>query len=326
MTQTAQAQTGADYAIQAELPANQIKGRETYLNLLVKPGTEQAITVSIINLSKQTKKIKVIPTNATTQDNGLVSYAPSRLRDPSAKYQFTELTSKAVTVSLGPEQVVPVTFKTRIPKDGFTGQILGGIYASDPTIHEGAEGGLQINNRFAYSIAVMLQTDQTLVPPELKLNSVRPGIQSNQVAVLANLSNVAPRLFGKISYESKLYRNGSKTVTASRKVQDYSFAPNSAMTFATWANKNEALKPGRYELDLTAKSGTKTWHWRRDFVIARSKIRELKKELGQEEPFPWLWLIAAGGLLLLIIFLIIILLKRRKKDGDDDDQNATPTT
>ena len=319
--QVVSAAEGTDFALQAELPANQIKDSGTYFNLLVRPGEVQDLTVYVTNLSDADKKVRVTPTNAKTFNNGQIGYTPNEDRDKSAKYQFTDLTSQAVTVPLKPKQTVPVTFKTQIPKEGFDGQILGGIYATNNETTQSKQSGTRIVNRYAYSIAVKLQTNTNLVAPELNLNTVRPGIQNNRMVVLANVRNVTPRLFGKISYDSKVTKRNSAKVVMKRTVHDYSFAPNTAFDFATIPDNEAPPRPGAYTLDLTATAGNRVWHWKRDFTVKRAEINAMKTKLGNQDRIPW-WLIAIALLLLLLIILLLILLLRRKKKDDDDEEGA----
>lgn len=316
--QSVMADNGTDFSLQAELPANQVNGNATYFDVLVKPGTIQNTTVYVTNLSNQGKKIKLTPTNAKTFNNGEVSYAPNQNRDKSAQYQFTELTSPGVVVNVTAKHTVPVTFKTKIPATGFSGQILGGIYAVDTSAKTRNQKGVHVNNEYAYSIAVNLRTTLTPVAPKLELNTVRPGIESGRIAILANISNVTPRLFGKISYDSKVTKQGSSEVVMKRSVKNYGFAPNSSMDFATSPAAGKKLKAGDYTLDLTARSGQDVWHWQRNFTVKQAEINVLKEKMGTGNQFPWWLLVIVLLLVLLIIFLLILLFKRRKKDDDEE--------
>ncbi|WHM90237.1 DUF916 and DUF3324 domain-containing protein [Lacticaseibacillus rhamnosus] len=315
--QQAHAADGAGFTISPALPQNQID-QSTYFNLLVKPGETQRLLIYVKNTTKTAKKLKVSPVSAFTQTNGTIGYYPNDHKDNSAEYTFSQLAGEPKTIDLAGDAQVPVTFDVKIPEKGFTGQILGSLYVEDPTVHKSGGGGMAINNKFAMLIGVVLQTSTTEVAPDLNLMAVKPGSQDNRAGVLATIQNTKPRLFGDMTLDGKVYRQGSDKPYLSRTEKGWSFAPNSHFDYAL--PSKEALSPGTYTLDLTVRAVGKTWHWRRNFTITRQQSEAIEQKLGREAPQKtWLWIIIAIVLALVILVLLWLVWRQRRKGRETDE-------
>lgn len=305
---------GAGFTIKPDLPANQLTSA-SYFDLLVKPAQQETLTIYVTNTTAATETLKVSPVSAYTAYNGVLGYAPNQLHDNSATVTFKQMMSKPQTVTLAGKQTQAVHFTLKIPRGGFTGQVLGSLYVTEPTAHTTAKQskGVSINNRFAMVIGVLLQTSRTKVTPQLKLNRVRPGTQANQAAVLANLQNTSPRLLDGMSLNAKIYRAGTKTLVKHRRVSGYSFAPNTNFDYGILFKK--ALVPGKYDLALTAKAAGRTWHFTRAFTITRQQSDRIAKRVGQKPAsrINWWWLALGIILVLLLVigWLLWLLLRRR---------------
>ncbi|GKT04155.1 DUF916 and DUF3324 domain-containing protein [Furfurilactobacillus entadae] len=295
--------TGAGFTITPEFPKNQLPDETSFFDLKVTPDQTQELTVVVANKTNQARSLTVQPTNATTGDNGVVVYTPNKKRDSSAKYTFTQLTSKAVTVKLAANEAKPITFTTQIPKKGFQGQILGGIFVSDPATHKatGQTKGFKINNRYSMVLGVRLQENPNKkVTPDLALNQVRAGEVAGDGAVLANLQNKAPVLFGKMSITGRVYpRNSSNQLYKTTK-HDYAMAPNSNFNYAI-STGHHRLKAGKYTLKLTATSAKRSWKFTKNFTISQKEADKYNKQLTNvKHNWTWLYVLLAilGALLL----------------------------
>lgn len=308
---------GAGFTIKPDLPANQLTSA-SYFDLLVKPAQQQTLTIYVTNTTGSTKTLKVSPVSAYTAYNGVLGYAPNKRHDNSATVTFKQMMSQPQTITLAGKQTQAVHFTLKIPRAGFSGQVLGSLYVTAPTAHTATKQskGVSISNRFAMVIGVMLQTSRTKVTPQLKMNRVRPGTQANQAAVLANLQNTSPRLLDGLSLNAKIYRAGTKTLVKQRKVSGYSFAPNTNFDYGVLFNK--ALVPGKYDLALTAKAAGRTWHFTQAFRITRQQSDRIAKRVGQQPAsrLNWWW-VALGIILVLLMvigWLLWLLLRRRSTD------------
>lgn len=292
---------GAGYTVTPALPDNQ-RSEATYFDLLMKKGETQTLTIYVSNVSEEQKVLLVTPTNAFTQTNGEIGYTPNQHRDSSAQTRFTAMTEKAKSVTVAAGATKAVSFKAQIPRSGFTGQVLGSFYVTEPgaKTEQQSTKGVQITNKYALVVGVLLQLQEQVVSPQLELNEVHPGTQNNQAAILANLQNTAPRLFGKMTINAKIYRSGTDQVVLKRQVKNYAFAPNSNFDFGVLSKT--PLKPGKYDIDMTVKATGKTWHFRKTFTIDQAQADRIEKALGHKvSHFNWWW----GGLGILLVLLLL---------------------
>ena len=325
-TQTTQAATsGAGYTVSPVIPSNQLNDVTSYFDLLVKPGSEQSMSVNISNNTNTAKRLRVSLNSAFTQDNGQIGYMPNKKTDSSAKYYLRKIGSKPVNVTVSAQKTAKVTMKVNVPKNGFSGVLLGAIYVADRDKQSSSsEKGMTINNKFALVVGVQMQTTKlasTSVRTNLRLTGVRAGMQDNKPAVLATIQNYTPTFFGQMDVVGKVtWRNSTKTLF-STKQYNYSMAPTSHFDYGIFPDKG--LNPGDYTLDLTAKSGKRVWHFKKNFTILAADADKINKKAGikADRSMPWwVWLIIILLILLLIALLaliIVLLMKRRKKDDEE---------
>jgi hypothetical protein len=317
--------SGAGYTVTPVIESNQINDVTSYFDVLVKPGSTQNLSVNITNTSSADKKLRVSLTSAFTEDTGSIGYEPNKKTDPSAKYYLRKLGSKPVNITVPAGKVGKVTMRVKVPQNGFKGVLLGSIYVADRTKRATNSKGMTINNRYALVVGVQMQTTklaQQSIRPNLKLMNIQPGMQKNKPAVLATIQNYTPTFFGQMDIVGKVsWRNSSKTLF-STKQYNYAMAPTSHFAYGIFPDKG--LNPGDYTLDLTAKSGKRVWHFKKNFTILAADANRINKKAGVkvDKSMPWwVWLIIILLILLLIALLaliIILLLKRRKKDDEEE--------
>lgn len=313
------------FTISVKPVENQIDKKATYYDLLVEPNMKQNLTVIVSNSGDKVKKIKVTPTNAITNQNGLIDYSPqeeSYKYDPTLKHPFTSLVGQAQTIDVQPNEQKDVVFNLQMPAEEFNGTILGGFVAElvDEKTDSKASEGVNIVNKFQLVKAVRLKENDTSVSPELKLNDVKPVLVSYRTAVTANLQNIEPVMFGKLSIDAKITKKGQTEVLKSRKAENLEMAPNSNFDFPiSW--ENDPLDPGTYTLNLVAKSGEKEWKFTKDFTIEGEESQKLNKEAVElkEKETPWLLYLLIAIVVLLVVIILLLLLKKRK---DDQEKNT----
>lgn len=290
--------SGAGFTVSPQFPANQNSSTTGYFDLAVAPNDTQKITVNVINTTDHARKLRVQPTDAWTGDNGLVNYTPNSKKRPETNTSFTKLTSRGVTVALNAHEGKPVTFTTNIPAHGFAGQILGGIFVTDPAVTKtSGKQNFKINNRYAMIIGVLLhQVDRSKVTPNLKLGSVTGSQKNQRATILATLKNPRPVLFGKMTIHAKVTGQMQTTTT----LKNYEMAPNSRFNAAIDLGERK-LQPGHYHLDLTAKSGRHTWHFSRNFTVTKQAANQANEHIKVKQNWLWLWItlgIIVAGLFL----------------------------
>lgn len=297
-------QPPANFEMTPLLPANQIDKKASYFSLHVKPGAIQVLKVAVSNPTSETKTLKVIPVNATTSDAGVAVYIPSNRQDPSATTTFTKMTSAAVTIKLAAHQAKTVAFTAQIPKKGFVGEILGGLFVTD-TQSKGAapksKQGFAIKNRYAEVAAVALWCQPNKpVPVNLKLAAATVVTDNQQLQVKAKIRNVAPTLFGKLQIKARVIQRATGKTIATQTLKSGSMAPNSWFNYPIELG-SARLAAGKYLLKLQLTSGKREWHLSREFNLTAQRARQQNHQLRRRTVRQWWpWLVAVivgiGGL------------------------------
>ena len=161
------------------LPKDQLDKQAGYFNMKVTPGTTSTFRVSVSNPGKSAITLQVTPVNATT--------------------------SSGVVVKLAAHQAKTVAFKTTIPKSGFQGEVLGGLFVTNPTANAArptTSQGFMLKNRYAEVTAVALWCQpQVTIPVKLVLDEVKVTPTNGQPVLFAKLRNLTPTLFGQLKIQ-----------------------------------------------------------------------------------------------------------------------------
>lgn len=291
------------------LPKNQLSQKAGYFDLKVTPGQTQSLKLAVTNPGSTTRTLEVMPVNATTSDAGSVVYVPSNRTDPSAQTTFTKMTSGALTIKLAPHQGKTVTFKTKIPAGGFNGQVLGGLFVTDPTATstkpKSKAQNFRLQNRYAEVTAVALTCHpKQQLPVKLTLAQVKVGLRGTQPMVFAKIRNLTPVLFGQLEIEAQVVSLKTGRVVATEQLKNGSVAPNSWFNYAVPLG-TKTLAAGHYQLNLHLTSGKRQWRFKRQFTLSATRTREhntATKAVHQPRQINW-WL---WGLLALIVILLLI--------------------
>lgn len=253
---------GAGFTASPVVGEDQLNGVASYFDLLVTPGTKRDLQVRITNSTTTDKKFKVTLTNAYTQSNGEIGYQPNDNQDESLKVPLTSLSAKPEQlVTLKGRETKTVTIPMTMPKKKFKGVKLGAVHILDQETYAGeSKGSMTLNNRFAASIGVKLQTNKQAmheVEPRVRLQAIKPGLDNRKAAVIATLQNDQPVYFTGMHIDAKVTQRGKDEVLMKRSVAKYAMAPNSNFDYAIHSDK--ALAPGEYTLYLTATTQKHKW-------------------------------------------------------------------
>ncbi|WP_390409084.1 DUF916 and DUF3324 domain-containing protein [Lacticaseibacillus jixiensis] len=298
---TAAKASGAGFTVTPQLPAEQIGENRGWFDLLAKPGQQLVLSVVVANDDTTAKHLKLQLTDAYTQANGQIGYAPNQQPLIEATTRLTKLGSKPVTITLAPHTGRTVTFQVQIPAIGLSGQVLGAIYVEDlTTAPQASASGFAVANAFAMVVAVQLQTNQTPPAPLLRLAKVTP----KATAVIARIENPRPRLFGQITYQAKLTAVGDTKAIATQQDRNMQMAPNSAFDYQIALSK--PLAAGRYQLTLTATAGDKRWVMTKAITITAQAAAKAGAKTGTS----WWW-IGFSGLGIVALIAAVWWRKRR---------------
>lgn len=301
-------------------PENQTDFDLTYFDFRVSPNEKMSLDVTVTNTGNDIKKIKVTPTNAITNANGIVDYAiqdKEYIYDSSLKTPFTTLVSPEQTVSLEPGETKTLSFDFIAPKEAFDGIILGGFVAHlVQEEQETTKPGVSFVNQYQFVKAVVIRSSDADVPPTLVLNAVKPSLYNYRTAVTANLQNTSPTLLGDISIEANITKKGSQDIIKSEKRENVEFAPNSNFDFPIMWD-NERLEPGDYTLTMNATVKKETFSFEEHFTITKNESNSVNKQamdLKKEHKSLIFWLTLIFIFMLLLSFLGYIIYKQYQRN------------
>ncbi|MGM0220116.1 DUF916 and DUF3324 domain-containing protein [Enterococcus sp. AZ126] len=320
--------TGFTYNI--TFPDNQVDKELGYYQLKMTPGQHQKLAIALSNPSNEKVTIDVKINGAKTNQNGVIEYGESTIKnDPSLKFDFTDLVKAPESVELAPGETKNLELTVAMPETGYDGVIAGGIQLmrAGQTDATTDGGGSKIINQYAYVIGMVLQETETEIVPDLSLNNVKAGQSNYRNAIFINFSNVTAAYLNDMTVEVQITEKGKGTVLYERKQTAMRMAPNSFIDFPVSMN-GERMVPGDYEADILVTSGEKKWAWKEDFKIKdedANKFNERDVGLVQEKGLDWkliLLIVAAFLFFIILVFLFLRFLRKKKQTKEDIAKKA----
>ncbi|WP_167387293.1 DUF916 and DUF3324 domain-containing protein [Apilactobacillus quenuiae] len=319
--------TSIPFTINAIHPKNQINSKTSYIDALYNPGQKQNVQVNVRNSSNATQHFIVSANDATTSNGLAIDYTKSKQKligSPKLSELIDGNLEQKIAMPAKSSKVI--TFKLNMPKEKFKGIIMGGIsvYKDDSYYKQQSnnKNGVNISNRFVYSIAVLLRNQKGNVLPDLKLIDAKQAPDNYAPAVTSTLKNDKRNFISGVKTESVVKDENGKTV-AKNSTSLGQIAPISQFDLSI--PLKETLSPGDYTLDGNASaSDGQTWHWHKTFNVTKQNFNNTQNNIvTNKKPFPWTMIIIISLIVIIIILLLILLfifLKRRKND-EEDNQN-----
>lgn len=304
------------------LPDNQIDKNASYYDLKVKPGQTQDLELTVYNSSDNEVTLNVAVNPAFTSMTGTFIYSlNSKDKDESLKTSLTEMTTTDPTISIPAKGETSVKVKLNVPKDPFSGLILGAVRITGAPNDkadkkESDKQGFSVDNKFAYSIAVQLREDEKLPKSDMKLKKFSASQVVGRNSVKVNLQNPTPTIINALSYDASITEKGKSEVLHKNKVKDFRFAPNTSFDFPIdW--ENQAFKAGEYSLHMKVRleESNQDWTFDQDFTISAKEAKELNEKAVDLEKNYMLWIIIGMVSLLLIIIVLLIVIIFIKKNN-----------
>lgn len=286
----------------------------SYFDLSMEPKEEDTLSLLLINNGKSDLELVVSPTNATTNQEGLIDYSKKDdgyKYDSTLKTPFTSLISKEQTIKLKPNEQKAVTFNLKMPETPVDGTILGGFVISPKDEKEtnkkkDKSGGIQFKNKFEIRKAVIINDEENNQFPELKLNKITHELVNNIPATTINIQNTKPVMFGDLTIESQIINKKNNKIVKEQIDESLEMAPNSNFDLPIYWN-NQKLTNGDYTLHISAYSGTKTWDLSQDFNVTKKNLLDFddyyKDQKNIETPL-WLKITIYSSIFLGVIILI----------------------
>ncbi|MCL2248972.1 MAG: DUF916 and DUF3324 domain-containing protein [Oscillospiraceae bacterium] len=319
------------FSVNAVLPENQRDNGSSFFDLIVYPGQEQDLLITIDNMQDREVLMLVEIITASTSRNAEINYTSAGLSDETMKFSIGDiLTVSDSAITVAPETTIQVPLKMVVPDEPFEGILLGSIkVTAEPTEEEIAAGG--IVNRFSHIIAVRLMqsegADQN-IPVEFLLRDVTAELTNHRVSVVARIRNPEPRIVRDFTVSAEITPVGSNQIFFEREIQNVEMAPNSIFPFTLVDEAGYGIEAGDYVARLTITHEEQTWYFEENFTVDDRWAAELKEGAinitGEERPDPSWWMnipmwaiIAAGGGALVIFLLVILIISQNKKSKKD---------
>lgn len=322
----------AGYSVAKVAPTTpQVDESSSFYDLKANPGDEIDIQAEVTNHSSAEMKIKMGDYTTYTNANGEINYSAPLAKeneDKSLKVLFSDIAEIKGngTETLSPGEKKVVTMKLNVPQDAPEGVILGSWYfekddeaSSDTKQEEKKKTGINIENRFAYAMAVKLTIQNEITTPNMNLLNVFPDLNNYQKVINANVQNDQPAIISNLNFTGKVTKKGNKNALLTGQLKDRKMAPNSNFNVPFFLGK-EPLKAGDYTLHLKAtttdlKWEEQTWEWTKDFTITREEANKLNEEaINDPEPEPNYLLYSLIAIIALLLIVLLVVLFRKKKE------------
>lgn len=302
--------------------------QSSYYNLKVKPSEKKTIKVRIFNSGEDDIEVNVEANNASTNDNGVISYTNVSDKDPSLKIPFSNIaTLKQKRVKVPKNSSTDVEIVIQMPKEKYEGIILGGIRVSGvPQEKESSKNKPAVKANIAYSVAVLLAEDDKKIDPRMGLLGVEKVNKNYRNYINAKLQNAAPRLIKELKVHARIYKKESTQLLYESQKSDMQMAPNSQFKFGV-SLENTPIQPGEYVMEVTGEADGTPFSFKEDFKVTKEEAKSLNKNAiyvrETSTDNTWLYLII-GPLGFILVCIICYLLYRnkkiRKKGQDNEDK------
>lgn len=284
------------FSVETEIPENQIDKTKTYFDLMMKPDQEQILKVRAANSTDENLVIDVSVKSATTNSNGVIEYGESLTAlDKSAPADLSEI----IQLKDGGESVELPAKSEKV----------------DETKDKQKENtnGLAIENRYAYTVAVLLRENETVVQPELSLEKVEPTQRNARSVISATLLNHEAVYLQSMKVTANVKNKKTNNVILEKEQEDMQMALNSIFNFPIPYEENE-MEAGTYVLAMTVEGSGKKWQFTKEFTISKEEAKTFnEKDVTVKKTESKLIYLLIGLLLLLLIICLFIILRLKKQ-------------
>ena len=294
-------QVGFTYAINH--PENQL-GDGGALNLLLNPGQEQAVTVTINNRNNQEITVLFSLNGARTNGYGGLEHGPNKFKaDKSMAYDLPDLVEIPEELVIPAQSEKELTLNIKMPKVPFEGIVTGGIQMIEKEAASEAAKETGIVNKVAYLFGVTLQMNEKEISPELELQKVYPEQVNFRNAIFLDIANIAPLKIQGLLLDIEVTKAGETEVLYENKKNNMEMAPNTLMAYPVSLG-GEKMIAGKYTANILASAHGKDWKWTEDFTITKEDadlFNQKDVNIVQERGMNWQLVV---GIVIAIVFVM----------------------
>lgn len=320
-----------NFAVTTHLPDNQVDKSHSYFDLKVDPGSEQTVTISLRNDTSKDVIVDAQVARASTGMSGTVQYSSTDVKDINSVMDksFNNDIVKAVSIpkeiTIPKKSTVDVPVEVKAPAAAFKGIMAGGITFTQTNLKDSqpSTGGTTIQNKYSYTVGVVLRNTLTAVTPDLKLGDVSVDQFNYRTAIIAPVHNITSTYINHVAVQGAITKRGSShqlyrvNITVDKNHLGKQIAPNSIYRLPFYLG-GDKLKGGKYTLDLTMISRGHKWHFKQNFTILDSKAKDLNKT--DVDTMRIDWKLITGILILIFVVIVILLYIIKKYRGKSDEK------
>lgn len=280
---------------------------KTAFNLLVKPNETYELLVDVKNAGKDNTNITIAVVDAETNPSGAIGYTNHKMKKVGQvdKYLSEIVTFEDEKIQLKAGETKTLKFKLKTANQEFKGIRLGALFIVNEVSQ--SENKKMFKNQFSYSIPVSIQQNDTQIPAELNLSSIKSINENGKNVIEVLITNPKNNIISEAEMSVTVKKD--KKVVVENQMEKIMFAPTAHFPYKIDWKDNKVI-PGRYEVSVKINSPFGDWLWSKELVIKKEKAKKLNQQaLGvSEQPNYVMWIligILAGSI------VIIVLLKKR---------------
>lgn len=343
-------ENSSSFSVSPVIPEDQENQNYSYFDLLMRPNEEKVLEVNVSNSSDKEITVFAEINVATTNSNVVVDYSwnlenelekakknneneallPIKLEDvaydSTLEYPIPDFVKGDKEIKIPAQSSKKYKLTIQMPSESFDGVLLGGIrFIQKESEESAADQNVQIKNRIAYVIGLLLRENDKEVKPSMILNQKKivAGQINGYNKLLVNLQNETPVMLRDVTIKAEIRKKGSDEVLHSFNQTKLRIAPNSNFNLPIdW--ENQPFKAGEYTAAVTVENKAidgepeivnQKWHWDEAFTIESKQAKAVNEKavVIEEEPSTWsynqLWM----GLFVLVFLGLVIWIVRLKK-------------
>ncbi|MHC5372290.1 DUF916 and DUF3324 domain-containing protein [Enterococcus sp. LJL120] len=310
---------GPSLGIEPVYPDNQTDTRLSYFDLMMTPNQQQTISIQVTNGSSESVTVDLAYNGAKTSSQGNIQYGTTNIEnDPSLQYDFVNLITGPETLEIPGNSTVSLDLALQMPEVAYDGVIAGGVTLTPSTSEATASSGSGgvVNNRYSYSISVLLRENMTELQPDLQFNRAYAEQQNFRNTIFVSLSNVIATYTNNLTIDAQISEQGSETILWESRKTAMRMAPNSSIAFPISMN-GERMVAGMYTAHVKAYAGDLSWEWTEDFEITEDeadRFNALDVGLSQDRGLDWRLVAAIVGGVLAVILLAVLVIRQIRKN------------
>ncbi|WP_241161883.1 MULTISPECIES: DUF916 and DUF3324 domain-containing protein [unclassified Enterococcus] len=316
LTESAEA-SEFNFAVNFDLPANQIDKQKTYLDLKMAPGQTQEIDYTLFNHTDDEVTVETLIRSATTNSNGVIEYGDSISKiDESLSYKMDDLASTDKEITIPAHATVKKKLRLTAPEKEIAGVTAGGItFQEKPLEKVNEKKSVGVVNRFSQVKAILIRNSEKESSPDLVLKKAYADQNNARNVIAVNLQNPNAAYMFDLDTKINIYKKGTREPYLTSTREKLSVAPNTNFDLYVPLD-SQKLEPGKYQAVVRGTWKENSWTLKKDFEIAGSTAKELNEkdiELKNQPDNHYLWWIIAGLAIALLILAIYLTKERRKK-------------